>query len=77
MHTDLERAIKAEAEVKRLRKERNHFARVAWWFAEHEPGTPVPEWCELGWCNGEPQIEAEHVAMSALEAIEVAKKEAP
>jgi hypothetical protein len=25
------------------------YFRMAEWFAENEPGTPVPEWCELSW----------------------------
>ena len=25
------------------------YFRIANWFASHEPGTPVPEWCELSW----------------------------
>jgi len=26
-----------------------HYYYVAAWFAENEPGTPVPDWCSLSW----------------------------
>lgn len=34
------------------------YFRIATWFACHDPGTPVPEWCSLAWpmnneCNNE------------------------
>lgn len=35
---------------------------TAVWFAEHEPGTPVPDWCFLSW----PPTEVKHL-ISSLE----------
>lgn len=31
------------------RKAAHLYFKIAEWFAAHEPGTPVPEWCELSW----------------------------
>lgn len=25
------------------------YYRIAEWFAQNEPGTPVPDWCHLSW----------------------------
>lgn len=33
------------------------YFHMAEWFAENEPGTPVPEWCELSWPLREESIE--------------------
>jgi hypothetical protein len=56
-------------EIEQLRRERRHLARIAWWFAEHEPGTLVPEWCGLSWRDGEPVIEPEEMEESEAEAV--------
>lgn len=72
----------AAAEIERLRRERRlnlfddvlfrHFARAAEWFQDNEGGTPVPEWCFLGWCDGEPMLDEETLIESekAAEAAE-------
>lgn len=26
-----------------------YFFHVAWWLSNNPPGTPVPEWIDLGW----------------------------
>ena len=54
-------------EIERLRREKVHFWRVAVWYATHEPGTPSPEWTHLGWGNGTPDCDLEHVEMSERE----------
>ena len=33
------------------------YFRMAEWFASNEPGTPVPEWCELSWPPKKEKIE--------------------
>jgi len=69
----LEQIKRLEAEVERLRGERRHLARVAEWLAYHTTGTPVPDWCNLGWSNGEPIVDSEDV--KASEAAEEAGDE--
>ena len=44
-----------------------HLFRVATWFAENEPGTPVPEWCTLAMANGAPDITEDELNMSEAE----------
>lgn len=33
------------------------YFRMASWFACHDPGTPVPDWCELSWPIREEEVE--------------------
>ena len=67
-----ERIAALTAEVERLKREHRHLARMAWWFAEHPPGTTVPDWCGLAWRSGEPVVEDEELAESEAEAIRLA-----
>ena len=41
-------------EIERLQGVRDHYYRVAVWFATHAANTPVPAWCELATRDGEP-----------------------
>ena len=61
-----------QEQIERLKREHRHLARMAWWFAEHPPGTTVPDWCGLAWRSGEPVVEDEELAESEAEAIRLA-----
>jgi hypothetical protein len=64
-------------EAERLKRERRHLARVADWFSVNPPGTPVPEWCNHGWCDGEPVVGDEDLEESEQAAEAANAQNAP
>ena len=55
--------------VERFRRERRHLARVAEWYAHHDPRQDRPEWCCVRWHEGLPLVwEDEMEATEALAA---------
>lgn len=36
-------------EIEYWKKQAKRYFDIATWFATHDPGTPVPDWCILSW----------------------------